>query len=324
MRPRIALLFLLVCSLALLSAHTTAAAEGSFQRTLTVNGATNLDIETGSGSIQVRAGSSDKVEIHGRIRATNWFGGSSAEERVRKLEANPPIQQNGNDIRLGHVEDAELRRNISISYEVVVPADTRLRSRTGSGGQTVEGIKGPVDLQTGSGDLNFSNIGNTVRAESGSGGIEASHVNGSVRAKSGSGSIRATEVAGGFDGETGSGDITLTQTAAGSVRAETGSGSIDLRGVRGSLQGTSGSGSIHAEGDPKGAWNLHTGSGSVRVHFPSDASFDLYAHTGSGGVTVNQPITVQGSLGRKEVRGKVRNGGVPVEIETGSGSIDIE
>ena len=36
------------------------------------------------------------------------------------MEANPPILQSGNDLRIGHIDDPELRRNISISYEVVV------------------------------------------------------------------------------------------------------------------------------------------------------------------------------------------------------------
>jgi hypothetical protein len=49
-------------------------------------------------------------------------------------------------------------RNISISYELVVPADTRLRSRTGSGNQNAVGLRGSVDLQTGSGNVVFSNI----------------------------------------------------------------------------------------------------------------------------------------------------------------------
>jgi hypothetical protein len=35
-------------------------------------------------------------------------------------------------------------------------------------------------------------------------------------------------------------------------------------------------------------------------------------------------VTVQGEIGKKEVKGKVRGGGVPVEVETGSGSIEIE
>jgi hypothetical protein len=39
---------------------------------------------------------------------------------------------------------------------------------------------------------------------------------------------------------------------------------------------------------------------------------------------VNHPVTVEGSMGRKEIHGKVRGGGVPVEVSTGSGNIEIE
>jgi DUF4097 and DUF4098 domain-containing protein YvlB len=56
----------------------------------------------------------------------------------------------------------------------------------------------------------------------------------------------------------------------------------------------------------------------------SEAGFDLDAHTSSGSISVSQPVTVQGSMGRKELRGKVHGGGVPVEVETGSGNIEIQ
>jgi len=320
-----------VCCVILMSwsvATASAAAEGSFQRTLKVSGPVDLDIETGSGNIEIHTGSSDQVQISGHIRANNnsWFGNSSgdAADKVKRIESNPPIQQSGNDIRIGHIDDQSLRRNISISYELIVPAETRLRSRTGSGNQNAVGLKGAIDLQTGSGNVVFSNIGNAVHAESGSGNIHADHVSGNVRAKSGSGEIRVSDLSGGLDAESGSGNITMAQVSAGSVRASTGSGDVDLSGVRGSLEATTGSGTVRAEGDPKGAWRLHTGSGSVSVRFPSQASYDLYAHTGSGGISVGPPITVQGSVNKHEMRGKVGGGGVPVELETGSGEIEIQ
>ncbi|HEY1262095.1 MAG TPA: DUF4097 family beta strand repeat-containing protein [Terriglobales bacterium] len=313
---------IVICAQAI---NAMAAAEGTFQRTLKVNGAVGLDIESGSGNITVQRGASGQVQIVGHIRASNWlFNSSNAEERVKRIQENPPIQQNGNEIIVGRISDPELRRNISISYEVTVPVETRVHARTGSGNEEVTGVNGPADLQTGSGNLTVSDVGSTVRAETGSGNINADRIQGSLRARSGSGDIRATGVAGGFDGSAGSGNIDLTQTASGSVRVDTGSGGIDLRGVRGSLEAKAGSGDIHAEGDPTGAWDVHTGSGTVKLRLASSTSFDLYAHTGSGNISVGQPITVQGSLGRKEVRGKVRGGGVSVEVETGSGEIEID
>jgi DUF4097 and DUF4098 domain-containing protein YvlB len=282
-----------------------------------------MDVTTGSGNVQVRAGNSNQVQVTGHIRATEWFSGN-AQEKIKRLEANPPIQQSGNEIHIGHIDDPELRHNISISYEVTVPAETELRVESGSGNQTVEGIRGPLEVSAGSGGLKISAIGDRVHAETGSGDIEVDRVRGNVRAKTGSGSIRAEDIAGAFEADTGSGHIRLHQTAPGSVRVDTGSGGMELRGVRGSLDAKAGSGTIEAEGSPTGAWNVHTGSGTVQLRIPSDASFDLAAHTSSGSISVDQPHSVQGSIGRKEIRGKVGGGGVPVEVETGSGDIQIQ
>jgi len=300
-----------------------AAAEGSFQRTLSVAGAVRMDLTTGSGDVKVHTGNANEVRVTGHIRASDWSDGNAAA-KVKRLESNPPIQQSGNDIHIGHIDDPELRHNISISYDVTVPAETELRVDSGSGNRVVDGIRGPLEVSAGSGDLKLSEIGERVHAETGSGDIEIDKVQGNVHAKTGSGSIRAEQIAGGFEAESGSGHITLRQTAPGSVRVDTGSGGMELRGVRGSLEAKAGSGTIEAEGSPTGAWNLHTGSGSVALKIPSDAAFYLAAHTSSGSISVEQPHTVQGSIGRKEIRGRVGGGGVPIDVETGSGDIQIQ
>jgi DUF4097 and DUF4098 domain-containing protein YvlB len=299
------------------------AVHGQFERTLEVSGSVNLQVETGSGSIDVHRGSSNQVHVVGHIQASEWFFGN-AEERVRRLENNPPIQQSGNDIRIGHIDDPGHKRNISISYEITVPESTQLRASSGSGEQSISDLDGAVEVTTGSGSLKLSHIGSGVRAHTGSGSIDINGANGSVYARTGSGSIRAVSIAGGFDGQTGNGHLTLEQTAPGSVRAESGSGGLELRNVKGSLQAQSGSGDIRVEGEATGGWVVRTGSGSVDLHLPEKASFDLDAHTGSGSIDLSHPVTVQGSIGRKEVRGKVGGGGVPVEVQTGSGSIRIE
>src|SRR5438034_10043557 len=125
-------LVILVCG-----QSTTAAAyaEGSFQRTLQVTGPVNLDVSTGSGSIQIRTGGTNQVQVTGHIKTRDWLGGNG-EEKVKQIQANPPIQQSGNVIRIGHIDDSELRRNVSISYELLVPGETQLHSQTGSGHQT--------------------------------------------------------------------------------------------------------------------------------------------------------------------------------------------
>jgi len=298
-------------ALALLAAAAPACAagvEGSFQRSLTVSGPAELDVKTGSGSIQLRSGEPGRMEIRGTIRAQRqWLPiGLGAEEKVRRLEQNPPIEQNGNRVRIGNVQDRELLRNVSISYELVVPAETRLRSHTGSGSITV------------------SNISSEIAVSTGSGSIRLDAVKGSVRAATGSGEIHGSGIAGAVVAVTGSGSIRLQQTGSGSVEATTGSGNVAVAGARAALRLESGSGSLTAEGEPAGPWNIETGSGNVTVRLPTQPAFDLYARSGSGQVSVDHPLTPQGKVSRKEVRGKVRGGGVLLDLSTGSGNIQVQ
>lgn len=318
-----------VAALCVLLAGTALAAsdravEGSFERSLNVTGPVDLDVKTGSGDIDIRPGNASNVHIRGRIRVNSWrLSADEAERRVRYLESNPPIEQNGNTVRVGHIEDPSLRRNVSISYEIVVPRATRVTAGTGSGNSTIAGVQGPVRTESGSGNLKITSVGDTLRANTGSGDIEIASARGSVYAQTGSGNIVALDVNGGFVASTGSGNVKLQQAASGSVSVETGSGDVEASGVQGSLILHTGSGNISADGAPSGEWKLEAGSGNVTLRLPAQAAFDLNAHTGSGNIESDHPVTVQGKMNRHELRGKVRGGGTRLEASTGSGDIRI-
>jgi hypothetical protein len=51
---------------------------------------------------------------------------------------------------------------------------------------------------------------------------------------------------------------------------------------------------------------------------------DLDLHTGDGHITLDLPITVQGQVGDKNIRGKLNAGGNSLRIHTGDGSIRLE
>jgi DUF4097 and DUF4098 domain-containing protein YvlB len=264
-----------------------ASAGGRFERELTTDGAVDLDVRTGSGSIDIRRGSGNEVRIVGNIRAHRGFwNSSSAEERVRRIEANPPVSQNGNSIRVGEFEERDLSRNVSISYEILVPARTSVRSRTGSGGHRIESLDGRVDAETGSGSIRLGRIGGPVVASTGSGSIE---------------------VAG-----------------AGGLTARTGSGSIDATGIVGGVRANTGSGGVNIEGSPTTDWTVRTGSGSIGLRLPNDAGFNLDARTGSGSIDTRHPVELRGSISRRHMQGRVRGGGPRIDASAGSGSIRLE
>lgn len=315
-----------VALLLVVSSSAWAAVEGSFDRTLNVSGHVELDIQSGSGNISVHQGNSNSVVVHGHIKASeSWFGGGglSADEKVKRIEQNPPIDQNGNNIRIGHIQDEALRNNVSISYDVTVPKDTSLQSHTGSGDERISDINGPVRANSGSGNITISAINSEVRANAGSGDLTITNVQGRAYTETGSGNIRATGIAGGFDARAGSGDITFEQAASGSVRAETGSGNIHLHNVAGGVEAGAGSGDVEVQGKIESDWRIHTGSGEVEVKLPSDAKFNINAHSSSGSVEVHHPVTMQGTLKRNHIEGTVNGGGTLLDISTGSGTIRV-
>ncbi len=319
-------LSLLLAMVALGGLPLSASATGHFERTLQVSGAVDLDVTSGSGDITVHTGGNGSVYVSAKIHASNsWFFGSgNAEEKIQRIEKNPPVEQQGNTIRIGRSDDHELYRNISIDYDITVPAQTKVTSHTGSGDQNISGIQLPLAATTGSGNITVENVSADTRIRSGSGDLKINSVKGVLNAETGSGNIRAQEVAGEIIANTGSGDVEMHQSAAGDVKVETGSGNVKLYGVKGGLRAETGSGDIHAEGEATHDWRLGAGSGNITLRLPAHATFNLDARTSSGTLNIHHEITMQGSISRNHVQGKAGGGGVLLDLHTGSGDIEID
>ena len=300
-------LTLLTLAVALASTFATAGTpQGQFEKTFQVAGPVNLEVQTRSGDITVRSGPAGTVSIRGKIYVgDHWlFGGRHTE--VSDIEQHPPLRQDGNSIHIDYVNV----RDISVDYEITVPADTTLRTHSGSGNQTIEGTHGNVDLQSGSGDVRLAQI------------------SGEIRLQTGSGNVRAREIEGPVRGSAGSGDIELEENGTGDIDLHTGSGNITARGIQGGFRADAGSGDITADGTMTGAWDIHTGSGNVHIQLPRNVAFDANLSTSSGSLSVDAPLTmtVQGRVqeSRKSVMGKVRGGGPLLTLRTGSGDIHIQ
>src|SRR5437588_1896006 len=317
----------IIAALVLAAIPLQAASTGHFERTLQVNGTVELEISSGSGNITVHQGKSGSVYVSAKIHANSgsWlFGSGNVEESINRIEQNPPVVQQGNTITIGKIDDRDLTRNISIDYDVTVPPQTHLNSHTGSGDQEIRGLQLPVTAKTGSGKVTVEHVTGDTRVSSGSGDLKINSVKGVLYCDTGSGNIRAQDVAGDVVASAGSGNIEVQQSAGGSVKAETGSGNIRLNGVKGGLRAQAGSGDIHVDGEPTSDWRLGAGSGNITLKIPAQASFNIDARTSSGSLTVHHPIAMQGSISHNHLQGKAGNGGVLLDLHTGSGDIQVD
>jgi DUF4097 and DUF4098 domain-containing protein YvlB len=280
-------LHLLVAS-SLLLFVMPAFADSTFTRTLNVSSQADLYVSTGSGDIKISQSNDNQIHVAGHIHA-GWSSFGDVKAREQRIVDNPPIVQNGNEVRIGETSDRNLFNNISIDYEIAVPSSTAL------------------NLHSGSGDIEINHVGRYLSATSGSGNVRAHGIHGPAELQAGSG------------------DIELDQDAAGDVKAKTGSGNIRIHEFNGSLNARTGSGDVEAIGRLEGTGNLASGSGSVRLHLNPDARFNLEASTGSGDIHIQFPgAPKQDDSSRHHLTASINGGGAPLEIRTGSGNINVE
>src|SRR5664280_1315814 len=136
----------------LLCAFAFASEPGTFDRTLPVSGPVTLDVRSDPGGIYITAGSSQNVVIHAIIKPLyGTVDLDIAEANIRALEQNPPIEQVGNQIRIGYVKDPALLRAVTIRFDIATPRATEVHAHTESGGISIDGIAGPAETVTSSG-----------------------------------------------------------------------------------------------------------------------------------------------------------------------------
>jgi len=261
------------------------APEGSFERTLNVNGRVRLDVAIDSGLVRVTTGTDEVVQIRAILRGHHsWLGWGDVERRIRELEVNPPIEQDGNAIDVECRGDSWLAGGIALLLDIAVPKEAVVHAETDSGDIRVDGVCGPVNCRTDSGAIEISDVDSAVRARSDSGCIEILRAAGPVYAEADSGAIEALEVGGLIEAKADSGSIRLSQTVAAP---------------------------IHAEAD----------SGSIRVQLAAGAGYRLRARADSGAIRVPEmSLEHHGN----EVTGQFQGGGPAVDLEVDSGDIYVE
>ena len=211
----------------------------------------------------------------------------------------------------------------NVTYEIRVPAETRVSIETSGGGINISGLTrdanlntsgggigvkdhvGNVDCDTSGGGIDLSNIRGNVRAETSGGGVTAVGVEGSVSAESSGGSIELERVTGDIKADTSGGGIRIVE-AGGRVNADTSGGGIEASFARGNAMGGS----------------LETSGGGIEVTL--DPSVDLAIDASGNGVRTDLPLRIRGEVRRGNLSGELGKGGNTLRLHTSGGSVRIQ
>jgi len=286
--------------------------EGAFEKELEVRMPVRLEVKTGSGDVDVLPGEDGRLRVSAEFDVEASSQGQ-AEELARRIEADPPIEVEGDLVRIGDLSKYSLGRQplgpfAVFDFSISAPRETQAMLNSGSGDHQVRGLRGPVRVRAGSGDVQIEDI------------------EGDVDVGVGSGDIRIARARLAVSAESGRGDVDLTETT-GPVTVKAGCGDVSLRDIGGNIDASVGHGDITLE-SPVGAgaeWALKAGSGDVELLLPRDSQFRLCAVSVSGDIETDFDLESLGRIGRKKVEGQVgEDKSAGINVTTGHGDITIE
>jgi hypothetical protein len=274
-----------VTALAVLACAVSALAVNAeeWNKSYTVSGRANVRVDTNDGSVRVMTGDTKQVELK------VIYSGYTLDKNL-KIDS----RQDGDRVELTAKETMHwnwgIHVNRGLRLEIHMPKNADLTVESGDGSVETQAVQGNLDIHTGDGHIRVEGAKGQIKLRTGDGSIEGRDLDGQIDADSGDGHIALD---GRFD----------------SLNIRTGDGSINA----------------HAQPGSKviNSWSIHTGDGSVDLSLPGDLNANIDATTNDGRISLGIPVMVEGQFSNSQIHGKMNNGGQPVKIHTGDGSIRL-
>lgn len=168
----------------------------SIDLVVTVPNSFNLDIEDGSGDIDIN-GVLGNMDIDDGSGSINIAQGHDLE--IDDGSGDIYLQNITGNIEISDGSGSITAKNVAGMMDI----------EDGSGDLNLTDITGSVEIDDNSGSINAERLGNYLTIEDGSGDIYAEHINGLVTIEDGSGSIRVNHAKGLTIIDDGSGDLSI-------------------------------------------------------------------------------------------------------------------
>ena len=262
-----------------------------------------INARTFGGSITVNSHDHNEIEIRIFVRKNGtWLQeGDDAPVEIVVNDTPNGLEINAEPKRRGGL--FQRGPSISVSYDILVPPWTEVRASTSGGSVSASDILHNVALITSGGPVTVERVTGEVLARTSGGPITAIDITGDLTARTSGGGIRITDAKGSLLARTSGGPIRL-DGVSGAIEANTSGGSIDAR-------------ILHLEDH----LTLSTSGGSIKAVIPRGQGLDIRA-TGSSVRSRLDDLT--GDVSPRSVHGSVHGGGIPVELRTTGGSVQIE
>jgi len=275
-----------------------------------------------------RDGEVNLTNISGHIEVKTWDRGEvkidalkiSKASTVAKAKENAAevmivVEKEGNTLKI-KTEYPERKKgwkensiNVSVNYNLMIPAQASAKISSISGSVDLEAIGGAAKVKAISGNVTVKKAAKGVDCDAVSGNIIVQDVTGDAYLNAISGKINAEGIKGSIKATVVSGEIELIEVSA--------ADKVDANAV---------SGTIVYEGkiSRDGRYTLNSHSGSVEMIIPSDSGFEFEAKTFSGRIQSDFEVKISGEISKRKISGVVNNGGAVVKLTTFSGNVYLK
>jgi hypothetical protein len=341
---RIIFSFLLIVSGLLVNAQNSQKGLLYLNKPLSSNTINQVDAKTSGGGIQVTGVSASEARIEVYVNGNGRHNNYTKEEVDKIIAENYEfsVTVSGNKL----TATAKNKRNfsngdnqISISYNIYVPVAcaTHLNTSgggisisnltgeqhfyTSGGGLEVKGLTGKIYGRTSGGGIEVSDSKEDIDLATSGGGIEAKHCSGQIHLNTSGGSIELDDLSGNIRATTSGGNVDA-EKINGELVSHTSGGNISMSSMSGSLEASTSGGNIDVEMMETGKYiKLNNSGGSVHLQIPKGKGLSLDIH--GDRIKTEGLANFSGSMEKQSISGTVNGGGIPVDIDAGSGGVTL-
>lgn len=337
-------LFLMACSGLVANAQNKWNTEPYLTKSLSSAAIKEVFVNTSGGSITVAGVDASQARIEVFVSPNNSNENVTMEEVKQRLEDNYKLEitDANHELHANAKSKGSMnwRKSVSISFKIYVPnlMATNLNTSGGSihlsdltgeqnfttsgGSLHINNLMGKIRGRTSGGSINVANSKQDIDLVTSGGSIKASNCEGTMRLTTSGGSLKLNGLKGNINATTSGGSV-VADDVEGSLNTSTSGGSINLTQMACSLDASTSAGSIHAQMKGLGKYvKLNTSAGHIDLEIPSQKGMDLDLRGGRVNASINGSF--EGNKERERMQGKLNGGGIPVQADASSGSVNIK
>jgi hypothetical protein len=313
----------------------------SFKKSFQVATPAEMTIKTNDGFVKAYSSNTNEILVYFIVTKNGRVQDMNLEELEDELDVEISSTDNSLEITIKRENSSWLtdwRDRYNVSMQIIAPKKTECNLYTSDGDIELMDFIGEQVCRTSDGNIEAEGISGSLSARTSDGNIEALNIRGEVELQTSDGDILAENIEHDCTLRTSDGKVTVINVN-GNISAVTSDGNVHLENVRGEHTARTSDGNITFD-DISGGLTAQTSDGDIRGDFKSldnrlalktsDGNISVTVPNGLGmdvllkGEDINTQLTgFSGETSDHRVEGKIRGGGIEVELITSDGDINL-